>query len=329
MEGYDGDEDLLNIPKSVKLDVCAWTVLCMAVTKRFCAAIFQDAIYKHHQVGDMETKLFLYHDEALHMDRMIYAPTNADRRRAAMEHRSLWKWCGVPRALTLTPNRQCWEAVLKWKAIDGARKGYCLKIRDRMYDLSWAVINLKGSMSKMTDQWGFAWLFKNIVKYVYDLLMSEEGQRVLRCRFVLNKAYYPSHWSVTLWCLQMAFHYNCRMFNPDTHRQNYSLEDLGSVVQEHDSNLTQYCGNDGSCIVSNIFGAATEIDDSAQEVRHHQYWLGKDVFQWLIYTVRDFLLKPIWSAKQLQADPPMPVTDEHRKCLIRQANRIALACDDF
>ncbi len=130
----------------------------------------------------------------------------------------------------------------------------------------------------MTTQWGFAWLFKNIIKYIYELLMSEGGQK-LKHRFGMSKAYYPSHWSVTLWCLQMAFHYDRRMFNLDTHCQNYSLNDLGSVVQEHNTNLTQYCGNDGSCIISTVFGAATEIDDSAQEVRHHQYWLGKDVLQ--------------------------------------------------
>ncbi len=151
--GYDGDEDLLNVPKNVKLDVCAWTVLCMAVNERFCAAILQDAIYKHHLVGDTELKLFLYHDEALNLDRMIYAPTNADRRREVMEHRGLWRWHNVPHAMTLAPNRQCWEAVLKWMAIDGPRNDYCLKIRDRTYDLSRAVSNLKGSMSKMTDQW--------------------------------------------------------------------------------------------------------------------------------------------------------------------------------
>ncbi len=175
---------------------------------------------------------------------------------------------------------------------------------------------------------GFAWLFKNIVKYVYDLLMSDDGQRLKR-RFGLPRSYYPSHWSVMLWCLQMAFHHDHHMFNSDTHRQNYNLENLGQVVEEYNSNLTQYCGNDSSCIISTIFGSATKIDDSAQEVRHHQHWLGKDVFQWLIYTMCDFLLKPIWSAKQLQADPPIPVTDEQRKRLIKQANRIALAFDDY
>ncbi len=183
-------------------------------------------------------------------------------------------------------------------------------------------------MSKMTNQWGFAWLFKNIVKYIYELLMSEEGQKLKR-RFVIPNPYYPSHWSVMLWCLQMAFHYDHHMFNPDTHHQNYSLCDLGSVVQEHDTNLTQYCGNDGSCIVSTVFGATTEIDDSVQQVRHHQYWLSKDVFQWLIYMVHNFLLKPIWSAKQLQADLPIPVTDEHCQRLMRQVNRIMLAFDKY
>ncbi len=128
--GYDGDEDPLNVPKNVKLDTCAWTVLCMAITKRFCAAFLQDAIYKHNWIGDMEPKLFLYHDEVLNQEVMIYAPTNADRRRVAMQHKGLWKWYGMARALMLTPNRQCWEAVLKWIVIDGAKSGYCLKIHD-------------------------------------------------------------------------------------------------------------------------------------------------------------------------------------------------------
>ncbi len=49
----------------------------------------------------------------------------------------------------------------------------------------------------------------------------------------------------------------------------------------------------------------------------------------MIYTVHDFLLKPIWLAKQLQADPLIPVTDEHHKHLMRQANRIALAFNEY
>ncbi len=148
-------------------------------------------------------------------------------------------------------------------------------------------------------------------------------------RFALPAPNYTSHWSVTLWCLQMAFRYDQHMFNLETHRQNYSLHDLAAVVQEQDNQLTSYCGNDSSCTVSTLFGAAMEIDDSAQEVRHHQHWLGHDVFQWLIYTVCNFLLKPIWSAKQLQADPPIPVTDEHHRRLMKQANKIVLAFDDY
>ncbi len=101
------------------------------------------------------------------------------------------------------------------------------------------------------------------------------------------------------------------------------------MVQAHNNQLTSYCSNDGSCMVSALFRAATEIDDSAQEVCHQQHWLGHDVFQWLIYMVRDFLLKPIWSAKQLQANPPIPVTDKHRRRLMKQANRIVLAFDEY
>ncbi len=244
----------------------------MAITERFCAAILQDAIYKHHRVGDTEPKLFLYHEEV-----MIYAPTNADRRCAAMQHKGLRNWRKTC-TLMLTPNRQCWEAVLKWITIDGVKSGYCLKIHDWVYDLSQAIVNLKGSMSKMMNQWGFAWLFKNTIKFTFNLLMSDEGQR-LKCRFVLCNPYYPTHWSVMLWCLQMAFRYDRRIFNLETYCQNYSLQDLATVVQEHNNQLTNYCGNDSSCIVSAHFGVATEINDSMQEVRHHQHWLGKDIFQ--------------------------------------------------
>ncbi len=96
------------------------------------------------------------------------------------------------------------------------KNGYCLKIRDRTYDLSQAIIKLKDSMSKMMTNWGFTWLFKNIVKYIYEMLMSEEGQK-LKHRFTMSQAYYPSHWSVMMWCLQMDFRYDHCMFNPDTH----------------------------------------------------------------------------------------------------------------
>ncbi len=169
----------------------------MAVTEQFCVAILLDTIYKHHQVSDTDPKLFLYHDEALNQEVMIYAPTNADRRCMTMKHKGLGKWFGVAHVLTLTPNRQCWEVVLKWIAVDGVKHGYCLKIRDRVYDLSQAIVNLKGSMSKMTNQFGFTWDFKNIIKFLFDFLMSDEGQKLKR-QFTLPAPNYPSHWSVTL-----------------------------------------------------------------------------------------------------------------------------------
>ncbi len=82
-------------------------------TPRFCAAILREAIYEHIRVGNTDPKLYQYHDEAAHLTKMIYAPTEADARVRKMERRGLEKWIGVERAKMLMPNRQCWEAVKK------------------------------------------------------------------------------------------------------------------------------------------------------------------------------------------------------------------------
>ncbi len=57
--GYDGDEDPLNVPKNVKLDICAWMVFCMAITEQFCTVMLQDAIYKHHRVSETDPQAVL------------------------------------------------------------------------------------------------------------------------------------------------------------------------------------------------------------------------------------------------------------------------------
>ncbi len=112
------------------LDVCAKTGLMYMVTPQFCAAILQDAIYEHNRVGNTEPKLFQYHDEAAHLTILIHAPTDADERRMAMDRRGLEKWKGIECAKMLIPNRQCWEAIMKWVHEDGMMVDYMLKVRD-------------------------------------------------------------------------------------------------------------------------------------------------------------------------------------------------------
>ncbi len=105
--GYDSEKpNPINLPVNMGLDVCAKTGLTYAVMPRFCAAILQDAIHKHHRVGNTEPKLFQYHNEAAHLTILIHALTDADEWRAAMEWRGLGKWKGIEHAKTLTPNRQ-------------------------------------------------------------------------------------------------------------------------------------------------------------------------------------------------------------------------------
>ncbi len=42
----------------------------------------------------------------------------------------------------------------------------------------------------------------------------------------------------------------------------------------------------------------------------------------IVYTLHDFLLKPIWSAKQLKTNPPIEIPIDHHERLSKMANRI-------
>ncbi len=160
--GYDNKEpDPVNLPINMSLGVCAKTGLTCAVTSRFCAAILQDAIYKHHCMGNTELKLFQYHDEAATLTVLIHAPMDVDERRAAMERRGMGKWAGIECAQMLTPNRQCWEATMKWVHMDGMMAQFMLKIWDRVYNLSDAITTVKKSMESFTEH--LAEHHKNVV----------------------------------------------------------------------------------------------------------------------------------------------------------------------
>ncbi len=152
--GYDSKEpNLINLLINMSLDVCAKTGLTCTVTRRFCVAILQDAIYKHHHVGNMELKLFQYHDEAANLTVLIHAPMDADEQRAAMDQRGMGKWAGIECARTLTPNHQCWEAIMKWVHVDGMMAQFMLKIWDRVYNLSDAITTIKKSMESFTAEY--------------------------------------------------------------------------------------------------------------------------------------------------------------------------------
>ncbi len=176
MAGYNGENpDPINLPISMGLDVCAKTGLTYAATPRFCAAILQDTIYKHSRVGNAEPKLFQYHDEAAHLTVLIHALMDADERRAVMDRRGLGAWKVVERAKTLTPNRQCWEAIMKWVHEDGMMVNYMLKIWDRIYNISDAISNIKKSMDSFMAQIKRGWHFQNIIQFFFNFLNSPEG----------------------------------------------------------------------------------------------------------------------------------------------------------
>ncbi len=154
--GYDSKEpDLINLPINMSLDVCAKTGLTCVVTLPFCVAILQDAIYKHHCMGNTEPKLFQYHDEAATLTVLIHAPMDADERRMAMEQRGMGKWARIEHARMLTPNRnrQYWEAIMKWVHLDGMMVNFMLKIQDRAYNQSDTITTIKKSMESFMAEY--------------------------------------------------------------------------------------------------------------------------------------------------------------------------------
>ncbi len=327
--GYDcEDPDPLNLPIRMGLDVCAKTGLTYMSTERFCAAIFQEAIHKHNRVGHTEPKLFQYHDEAIHLTKMIYAPTEADHRIGKMERRGLEKWVGVEHAKTLSPNRQCWEAVKKWIYEDGEAVNYMLQIRDRTYNLSNAISNIKKSMENFTAQTKRGWHIQNIVKFLFNFLVSKEGQ-ILKQRKGIDAHDYLTHWRQAM-CVtcQIPFKSDERMFNPRTNRLNHNINDIGQIVSEHDERSTIYYGNDGVRTFVTAYIAATQVDDSKMGIRHQKHWHRMEFVHQFVYTLRDFLLKPIWSAKQLSANLPIDIHIDHRMRLLQMADRICSSSDE-
>ncbi len=100
-------------------------------------------------------------------------------------------------AQTLTPNRQCCEAVLKWVRKDGLAANFMLKIRDRTYNLSDAITAVRKTVESFTAQSKENDRFQNIVEFFFDYLRSPEGQ-VLKQRRGLEVNTYPNHWEQAL-----------------------------------------------------------------------------------------------------------------------------------
>ncbi len=245
-----------------------------------------------------------------------------------MDWRGIGEWKGIEHAKTLTPNHQCWEAVMKWVHEDGMTVNYMLKIRDQIYSLSNAISNVKKSMESFMAQLKWGWHFQNIVQFFFNFLNSPEGQ-VLKQRQGVNVRTYPTHWRQAL-CItcQIPFKSDERMFNPQTNWLNHNINDISQIVREHDDRSTIYYGNDGIMTFVAAYIAVTQVDDSKMGIRHTKHWLNKEFVHQIVYTLRDFLLKPIWSAKQLKANPPIEIPAKHCECLIRMAAQISNNFDD-
>ncbi len=238
------------------------------------------------------------------------------------------KWIGVEHAKTLTPNRQCWEAVKEWVAEDGLVVDYVLQIGDRTYNLSNMISNIKKSMESFTAQTKRGWHIQNIVQFLFNFLVSHEGQ-FLKQRRGINDRGYLTHWRQAL-CVtcQIPFTGDRRMFDPWTNRLNHNLNDIGQIVKEHNERTTIYYGNDGVMTFVAAYIAAMQIDDSKMKIRHQKDWHRMEFVHLFIYMLRDFLLKPIWSAKQLSTNPPIDIPADHRMRLLKMSDRIGTSFNE-
>ncbi len=86
---------------------------------------------------------------------------------------------------------------MKWVHEDSMMVNFMLKIRDRIYNLSNAISNVKKSMENFTTQIKQGWHFQNIVQFLFNFLNSPEGQ-ILKQRRGVNVSTYPTHWRQAL-----------------------------------------------------------------------------------------------------------------------------------
>ncbi len=110
------------------------------------------------------------------------------------------------------------------------------------------------------------------------------------------------------------------MQDPQTHQLTSDLAQIAQLVHEHDYKLTLHLANVGVMMFVTAFIAATQIDDS--KLHLHESWRNMEFLHQVVYTLHDFLLKPIWSAKQLKSDSVIKIPADHRERLFTIAHRI-------
>ncbi len=101
------------------------------------------------------------------------------------------------------------------------------------------------------------------------------------------------------------------MYNPHMNQLNYDLNEIAQLVHEYDYKSTVHFGNIGVMSFVAAYIAAMQIDDL--RLHHHEHWRNMEFLHQIIYMLRDFLLKPIWSAKQMKSDPVVKIPTDHRE----------------
>ncbi len=226
------------------------------------------------------------------------------------------------------PNRRAWEAVLQWWHGDGLIANYRLVIRDCVYNLGEPLQEIKQSLSRPHEMSRSFWHFKNILKFVFNFLRSEEAHALQAWRGI-NRPSYPTHYAQAMWCcIQKPFEFDHRMFNPEMRRWNHDLNEMSQIIDEFDDKQSLYYSNDGQMTFITAYTLATQVNDAETHVRMNTNWLDKNFLHMLLYTLRDYLLKPIWSAKKIEAMPPIPIPIAHRDQILSFANKITCRFDN-
>ncbi len=322
--GYDFGKGPLECPRLINLANCAVTVLNMGITPRACAGILQNAKFKHKfNGGHTDPEVLTYLEQAPERRYLQFAPTRSDVKRKheeqAMERCGLNVWKEGKRQATLTPNRLCMEAIYEWLAKDGPHKNYIIHIRGCAYNLKGSVQQLKASM---TPRHGCLWPIINILWPFYQFMRSPLAQIQLA-----PECGRQDHRVVAdLLCMCYPFEEHRQMWSPWKFGQPRQLQrarvDCEAELFYMYKRSYEYYAQDGVLIWIAAEGMATQIPDHKKEIRFHEGYYNKDLFISALTLIRDYYLKPIWSAKKLKVDALIEPKEEQYAKLHAMANKI-------
>ncbi len=109
----------------------------------------------------------------------------------------------------------------------------------------------------------------------------------------------------------------------------HSFQSIIDDLQEMEDTQFEYCANDGLLTMMILWGVATQVDDSVEEIRKNLYWREHDLVVTALEQMREYLQHPIWSAKKLEAEPVIPITEQQRTRILKVAEKAVNKFDSY